>query len=164
MNKRTVQFTAVGRAAFVLPAVAYVARTTGAPLSFIDIGCSAGLLTSFARYNYDYGSGPYVGGRGELTIDSFRFVGAPPAFLADVPKIERAVGVDLNPVDPADPKERRWIDALCPPDMIRERGQLRAALDYRARTTLPVLRADALQALPGLLATMPNPICALAAL
>ena len=163
MKKRTVQFTLAGRAAFVLPAIAYVARLAGEPLSFIDIGCSAGLLTSFARYAYDYGDGRRIGDPTALTIDSFRFTGGPPAFLSHIPKIGRLVGIDLNPVDPADPKERRWIDALCPPDMAEERRQLRAALDLRARTALPVTRGDALAALPDFLTSMPDPICALAA-
>jgi hypothetical protein len=163
MKRRTVQFTLAGRAAFVLPAIAYVAHLAGEPLSFIDIGCSAGLLTSFARYAYDYGGGRKMGDPTVLTVDSFRFVGGPPAFLTHIPKIERLVGIDLNPVDPADPKERRWIDALCPPDMAEERRQLRAALDLRARIALPVIRGDALAALPDFLTSMPDPICALAA-
>jgi hypothetical protein len=163
MKRRTVQFTLAGRAAFVLPAIAYVARLAGEPLSFIDIGCSAGLLTSFARYAYDYGDDRKIGDRTALTIDSFRFAGGPPAFLTHIPKIGRLVGIDLNPVDPADPKERRWIDALCPPDMAEERRQLRAALDLRASIALPVVRGDALVALPDFFTSMPDPICALAA-
>lgn len=163
MKRRTVQFTVAGRAAFVLPAVAHVARLAGEPLSFIEIGCSAGLLTLFAHYAYDFGPGGRVGGPADLTITSFRFVGAVPSFLTSIPKIGERVGIDLNPVDPADPRERRWIDALCPPDMVEERRQLRAALDFRACTPLPIVKGDALAALPGLLASMPDPICVLAA-
>jgi hypothetical protein len=162
MKRRTVQFTLAGRAAFVLPAIAYVAGLAGEPLSFIDIGCSAGLLTSFARYAYDYGGGRKMGDPTTLTIDSFRFAGGPPVFLTHIPKIDRLVGIDLNPVDPADPKERHWIDASA-----RHGGRTpstaRAALDLRARTALPVIRGDALAALPHFLTSMPDPICALAA-
>jgi hypothetical protein len=162
MKRRTVQFTVAGRAGFIMPAIAFVARLTGRPLSLIDIGCSAGLLTLFDHYDYDFGDGYRVGGPAGITINSFRFDGPPPGFLTQIPEIAERVGIDLNPVDPADPAERRWIDALCPPDMILERRQLRAALDLRARTPLPVIKGDALIALPGLLAAMPDPICALA--
>jgi hypothetical protein len=163
MKRRTVQFTVAGRAGFILPAVAYVARMAGGkPLSLIDIGCSAGLLTLFDHYAYDFGEGHRIGDPTGIAINGFRFIGAPPAFLTSIPTIGKRVGIDLNPVDPADPVERRWIDALCPPDMRRERRQLRAALDLRARTPLPVITGDALLALPGLLATMPDPICVLA--
>ncbi len=135
MKRRTVQFTVTGRAGFILPAVAYVADLTGGkPLSLIDIGCSAGLLTLFDHYAYDFGEGHRIGDPAGITIDGFRFVGATPAFLTGIPRIGKRVGIDLNPVDPADPAERRWIDALCPPDMRRERRQLRAALDLRAWT------------------------------
>jgi hypothetical protein len=163
MRGRTVQLTFAGRAAFVLPAIAYVAREAGEPLSFIDIGCSAGLLTQFAHYSFDYGGGYHLGPSDGLTIDTFRFADGPPAFLSRVPEICRTVGIDLNPVDPADPREARWIDALCPPDMNAERRQLRAALALRARTGLSVIRGDALQAVPQLLATWSDPVCALAA-
>ena len=162
MKRRTVQFTVAGRAAFVLPAVAYVARLAGEPLSFIDIGCSAGLMTSFDRYSYDFGEDGRIGDRTDLTIGSFRFIGGMPAFLRHVPRINERVGIDLNPVDPTDPDERRWIDALCPPDMVEERNQLCAALDFRARTSLPVIKGDALLALPRLFASIPDPICVLA--
>jgi hypothetical protein len=163
MKRRTVQFTVTGRAGFILPAVASVADLTGGrPLSLIDIGCSAGLLTLFDHYAYDFGEGRRIGDPAGIAIDGFRFVGAAPAFLTGIPKIGKRVGIDLNPVDPADPAERRWIDALCPPDMRWERRQLRAALDLRARTPLPVITGDALFALPGLFATMPDPICVLA--
>jgi hypothetical protein len=46
--------------------------------------------------------------------------------------------------------------------MVEERRQLRAALDFRARTPLAVIRDDALAALPGLFAALPDPICLLA--
>jgi hypothetical protein len=162
VRRRTLQYTSAGRAAFVLPAVAYVARNEAKPLSLIDIGCSAGLLTSFDRYAYDFGPDGRLGGPSDLTITSFRFAGGKPAFLTGIPKIAARVGVDLNPIDPADPREYRWIDALCPPDMVEERRQLRAALTFRARNSLRVIAGDALAELPALFATMADPICALA--
>jgi hypothetical protein len=161
MNKRTVQFTAAGRAAFVLPVVAYAAAQAGEPLSLIDVGCSAGLMTCFADYDYDYGSSRRIGESGSLTISGFQFERDSPAFLTRIPKIGERIGIDLDPVDPTDPKERRWVDAFCPPDMSEERRQLRNALDLRARTPLRVIKSDALTVLPKLLASLPNPICVL---
>ena len=163
MKERMVQLTFVGRAAFVLPALAYVARLAGEPLSFIDVGCSAGLLTMFTSYSYDYGPGRRIGSAADLALAPFRFEGPPPDFLTGIPKLGPVVGIDLNPVSAADPIERRWIEALYAPDMVEERRRLRAALDLRARTPLTVLKGDASILLPDLLATMPDPICVLAA-
>jgi hypothetical protein len=163
MKERVVQLTFVGRAAFVLPALAYVARLAGEPLSFIDVGCSAGLLTMFTHYFYDYGLGRRIGGTADLALAPFRFESPTPGFLTGIPKLGPVVGIDLNPVSAVDPIERRWIEALYAPDMIEDRRRLRAALDLRARTPLTVLKGDASILLPDLLATMPDPICVLAA-
>lgn len=163
MKKRTVQFTFASRAAFVLPTIAYVARLAGEPISLIDIGCSAGLITAFTEYAYDYGFGGRIGNDSAMAISGFRFQGlAPHALLMKIPEIGARVGIDLNPVDPSDPEERRWIDALCPPDMAEERAELRAALALRARINIPVIRGDALATLPAVLSSMPDPICILA--
>jgi hypothetical protein len=121
------------------------------------------LLTSFDRYAYDFGPDGRLGLPTDLTITSFRFVGGKPAFLTAIPRIGARVGIDLNPVDPADSREYRWIDALCPPDMVEERRQLHAALTFRARSALNVITGDALIELPALFATISDPICALAA-
>ncbi len=161
MKTRMVQFTLAGRAGFAFPTIAHVARLAGEPLSFIEVGCSAGLLTQFDRYSYDFGPAGRVGDPKNLAITSLRFVGAPPPFPLFIPKIGERVGIDLNPIDPSDLVERRWIDALCPPDMVEERRQLRAALDLRAATPLPVVKGDALTVVPGYLAAMPEPICLL---
>lgn len=163
MQTRTVQLTMAGRAAFVLPLIAYVAQLTGEPLSFIEIGCSAGLLTLFDQYNYDYGPAGRVGRAGQFAINSLRFVGTPPALGADVPRIQDRVGIDLNPVDATNRDERLWIEALIPPDMTHESRQMRAALDLRARTEIPLVKGDALAVVPRFLESMRRPICILAA-
>ncbi len=163
MKRRTVQFTMPGRAAFLLPAVSYVANLAGEPLSLIDIGCGAGLLTNFTEYAYDYGFGERIGDRSKLVLSGFRWVGEPPhAFIKKIPLVGSRVGIDLNPVDPNDPDEYRWVDALCPPDMVEERRSLRAAMELRARSNIPVVRGDALKRMPPILATLRNPICVVA--
>jgi hypothetical protein len=163
MKRRTVQFTMPGRAAFMLPALSYVANLAGEPFSLIDIGCGAGLLTNFTEYAYDYGFGERIGDRSKLVLSGFRWIGEPPhALIKKIPVVGSRVGIDLNPIDPRDPDEFRWIDALCPPDMVEERRSLRAAMELRGRSNIPVVRGDALKRVPPILATMKNPICVMA--
>ena len=66
---------------------------------------------------------------------------------------------NLKPIDPRDPSERRWLDALLPPDWIEERRQLRAALDFRAATPVEVHAGDALDIVPRLLSEVADPVC-----
>jgi hypothetical protein len=159
MKTRIVQTTVVRRAAFLLPAMAHVAALVGAPLSIVEVGCSAGLLTLFDHYRYDFGDGVVIVELDGPLVSGFHYIGAKPPMPARMPEIRERIGIDLHPVDPRDLAEARWIDAVLPADLIEDRRQLRAALDYRARTPLQVVAGDALKALPGILSTLPDPVC-----
>jgi hypothetical protein len=157
LKTRTVQTTVVRRSAYLLPAMAHLAKLLGQPFSIVEVGSSAGLLTLFDHYRYDFGDGIAVGPNGPL-VSGFNYLGAKPA-PARMPEIKERVGVDLNPVDPNDAAEARWIDAVLPADLIEDRRQLRAALAYRAKTPLRVIQGDALQVLPDVLSSLPDPVC-----
>jgi len=159
LQTRMVQTTVVRRAAYLLPAMAHLARLVDAPLSIVEVGSSAGLLTLFDHYRYDFGDGVAVGPADGPLVSGFRYIGAKPSVPVRMPVIRERVGVDLNPVDPRDQVEARWIDAVLPADLVEDRRQLRAALAYRARTPLSVVEGDALEVLPGILSTLPDPVC-----
>ena len=156
LKTRTVQTTVVRRAAYLLPAMAHLARRLGRPFSIVEVGSSAGLLTLFDHYRYDFGDGIALGPDGPL-VSGFTYLGNKPV-PAEMPAIAERVGIDLNPVDPNDTAEMRWIDAVLPADLVEDRQQLRAALGYRAKTPLRVVQGDALKVLPGVLAGLPDPI------
>ena len=161
LRTRTVQTTIVGRAGHLLPAMAHAARQAdGEPLTLIEVGCSAGLLTLFDHYRYDFGTLGQVGPVDGPPVTSCRFDPAPPLPII-MPRIANRIGVDLNPIDATDPEERRWIEALLPPDWQAERAQIRTALDYRARTPFPIQRGDAMQVVPALLKDSRGPVCVL---
>lgn len=160
VRERTVQLTTAGRAALVLPAMAHVARVAGEPLSLIEIGASAGVLTLFDHYRYDYGAGRVLGEPGAPSWAGCEFSGMPP-LPREMPRIARRAGIDLRPIDPRSPTERRWLEALLPPDWTEERRALVACLDLRAATPLDMRVGDALDVLPELLAIMPDPVVVL---
>jgi len=157
LKTRTVQTTAVRRSAYLLPAMAQLAERLGTPFSIVEVGSSAGLLTLFDHYRYDFGNGVSVGPDGPL-VSGFTYLGKKPA-PARMPAIAERVGIDLNPVDPNDAVEVRWVDAVLPADLVEDRRQLRAALTYRAKTPLRVVQGDALKVLPDVLASLPDPVC-----
>lgn len=155
---RTVQTTFVHRAALVAAGARIVADEVGEPLSLVEIGCSAGILTLFDHYEYDFGAAGRFGPAGRARV-------APPPWVGDrrpkagpPPRIGERVGLDLNPIDPSDPLERRWIVALAPADWVDERRQLSIALEHRAATPLRTIRGDAMASLPTLLPSLPDPI------
>ena len=157
VRTRTVQLTTAGRAALVLPAMTHVAARAGGPLSLIEIGASAGVLTLFDRYRYDYGLAGTRGEPGAPLCGRCEFRGMPP-LPREIPRIARRVGVDLRPIDPRSPAQRRWLQALLPPDWTEERRALLACLDLRAGAPLDVRAGDALDLVPELVASMPDPV------
>jgi hypothetical protein len=159
MHARTVQVTLAGRNAEALPAIAEVARRAARPLTFVEVGCSAGITTLFDHFGYDYGALGRIEGRAPIVLRGVVFEGAPPAIPSSAPRVERRIGIDLNPIDPRDPLERRWIEALISPELLRERAELHAALEYRASTDFELLRGDALQVLPQILPGLADPVC-----
>ncbi len=155
---RTVQTTFLNRAGLIAPAARVIADRVGEPLSLIEIGCSAGLLTLFDHYQYDFGADGRFGDASRPLVAAPNFVGAGRPKPGPPPRVGARVGLDLNPVDVSDPFERRWIEALAPPDWKAQRAQLAAALEYRAKTSLRTIAGDAMLALPALLEEMPAPL------
>jgi hypothetical protein len=155
LHGRTVQSTYVERCRSLLPPLSEVARHAGEPLALVEIGCSAGVLLTVDAYSYD------LGGRTAGPAD------APVALEGDlqggpalrIPRIGARIGLDLHPVDVRDPAARRWVLALCFPELRAHQARLATALDVVARTDIRMLAGDALATLPQVLAETPGPLC-----
>ncbi|HEV2639357.1 MAG TPA: DUF2332 domain-containing protein [Actinocrinis sp.] len=156
---RETQTNEVLRSAQILPALGWARACTRRPLALIEVGTSAGLLLHADRYAYSYefddgerlpgGSGsadgvPRLDCRvlGRATPKSLR-----PFVTGDLPVASR-VGLDLNPLDPADPQDRAWLRALMWPEHTARRERLEAALAHAARRPVRLRRGDALRILP----------------
>ncbi|WBU37851.1 DUF2332 domain-containing protein [Homoserinibacter sp. YIM 151385] len=151
---RTTQTNEVMRCA---PLLAALDRIPG-DLALLEIGASAGLCLLPDRYGIRFdGAAPL--GPGEPRLDCTT-TGVGRAPLAS-PRIVHRAGVDLHPLDVADQDDRRWLEALLPPDRADRLGRLRAAIGTArdARTSGEVAVAlregDALAALPALLDEAP---------
>ncbi|MDG2005094.1 MAG: DUF2332 domain-containing protein, partial [Novosphingobium sp.] len=156
LQSRTVQSTYVERCWCLMPALAHVAGLVGEPLNLVEIGCSAGVLLTCDAYSYD------VPGRGgiepvdaPLTITG-DYAGVPPVGM---PAIGKRVGIDLHPLDATSPADRRWLLALCLPEFREQQARLASSLDVVARTDMQLIKGDALDCLPELLAGIEGPIC-----
>lgn len=154
MLTRRTQTNEPARAAALLPALAQIAGDTGKPLTLIEVGASAGLVLQVDRYSYDYGGVTLVGADPLAPVLRCEARGATPVPAA-VPAIAWAGGLDLNPLDPADPDDAAWLACLVWPDQPERAARLDAALATARRRPLPVTAGDLVADLPALVAQAP---------
>lgn len=151
---RRVQTNEVGRCALFLPALALLAGD--APLAHVDVGTSAGLTTLLPRFSYRYdtenGSGTPFGGDGPLLVCSTRGSGPVPT---SIPAIASARGIDLDPIDIADPDDARWLQACCWPDQTDRFERLAAAIDMAAARPPEIVTGDAVDSIRSTIDAVP---------
>lgn len=113
------QMNEVARCADVLPVLAAIGEEDGRPLALVDLGTGAGLGLHLDRYHYTYRSvgspDRTVGERSspvQLTCE-VRPGGAPPV-PRELPVVADRVGIDVEPLDVADPHTYDWLAACVP--------------------------------------------------
>jgi len=156
LASRTVQSTYVERCWSLMPALAHVASEAGEPLNLVEIGTSAGVLLTCDAYAFDVPGRGLVGPEDAPLVITGRYEGAPPIGM---PVIGKRIGLDLHPLDARSPEERRWLLALCLPELCEQQARLATALDVVARTDMRLMEGDALDLLPGALAMTEGPVC-----
>ncbi|HEU5353753.1 MAG TPA: DUF2332 domain-containing protein [Actinocrinis sp.] len=157
------------RAAQLFPAFGWAQACTRRPLGLIEVGASAGLLLHADRYSYVYefedGSELAAGeGSADGVPDLHCAVRGPAAaaakaltpFVSKNVRIASRVGLDINPLDPADPDSRAWLDALIWPEHADRRERLRGALAHAARRPVRLRKGDALRTLPDAVDGVPG--------
>ena len=154
------QTQVVRRCTCLLPVLALVYREAAAPLALIDVGASAGLNLNFDRYAYRYlRAGREVlrwgrdAARVELEAD-LRGPGTLPEPPLEIPVASRD-GIDVNPIDLADPDELLWLRALIWPEHMERHGQLVDAAAELKASPIRLHRGDATRDLPHLLERVP---------
>ncbi len=158
VTTHSVQTNEVGRCTSLLPAFGLVAaQAHGQPLALVELSTSAGLNLLWDAYGYDYGQA----GRSGDPWSPVQLACTPrgdysPPLPAGLPTVLYRVGIDLNPLDVADPTARQWLQALIWPEH-RERAQiLEAALDVARRSLPPLVAGDLAEELPTVLADVPR--------
>jgi hypothetical protein len=150
MHSRFTQTNEPARCAALITAVGDL----DGPLGLVEVGSSAGLCLYPDRYSYEFDGRP-VGPRSavHLTTSTTGPVPVPDR----LPQVAARVGVDQNPLDPADPDDRAWLRALvwpgpnAPPRLER----LDAAALIAEQEPATVLTGDLIARLPEALAVLP---------
>lgn len=156
------------RAARLRPAFGWAQAGLGRALGLIEVGTSAGLLLHPDRYGYEYAfeDGSVLECPPPANADDRDAVAAPmlrcpmrgratakllaPLVTKDL-RISSRVGLDLNPLNPADAETRSRLhaDAQLRPEESDRRARLDAALAMAARLPARLRKGDALDILPA---------------
>lgn len=148
IRRRSTQTNEPARCAVLLPLPSALPQ----PLALIEVGASAGLCLHPDRYRYD--GAPPIGDPGAQPLLECETTGPVP--IPDkVPQVVWRAGVDLNPLDPADPDDVRWLECLVWPGRDDRLARLRVALQVARRQPAPIVRGDLTRALAPLLHQLP---------
>jgi hypothetical protein len=151
MRARATQTNEPARCTALLP---LLGRLDG-PLALIEVGASAGLCLYPDRYSYEYDGRP-VGPRSSVHLRCTTTGEVP--LPSRLPDVVARIGIDLNPLDPADPQDRAWLRALVwPGPRAADRlARLDAAAALAAREPAVLLRGDLAERLPEALGLVPE--------
>jgi len=151
LPRRRVQTNEPGRC---VPLTVALARIPG-PIALVELGASAGLCLIPDRYGYRLRTpgGLAVLGEGPPVLEAETDATLVPQALPD---IRWRRGVDLAPLDAADPEDARWLEASLPPDRPERRARLREALAAARLEPPEVVAGDALASLGALAAAAPR--------
>ena len=170
VTTRVVQTNEVQRCTSLLPAFAKAsqwAQGASKPLALVEVGAGAGLNLLWDRYGYSYDHMNDMHPSGHA---SQRRTGNPdspvqltcrvrgekePTLPASMPAIASRIGVDLNPIDVHDQREVLWLRALVWPEQKYRAELLGRAVQFAWANPVTLIRGDALDLLPGIIAGIP---------
>ncbi|MET9292731.1 DUF2332 domain-containing protein [Streptomyces sp. NPDC003077] len=151
--RRTTQTNEPARCATLLPLLVRLPQ----PLALLEVGTSAGLCLHPDRYRYRFDDRPEFGAPDSAAVFPCRTNPGTP--VPDrLPEVVWRGGIDLNPLDPADPDDLRWLQALIWPDGTGDRPRRqRAAIETVRTAPRPhIVRGDLVDELPALAAAAPS--------
>lgn len=137
-SRRSIQTNEPLRCAALLPALS----TVEGPIALLEVGASAGLCLYPDRYSYRYAGGPDLdpaAGASPVVLHS-AVSGEPPLRM---PEVVWRAGIDLQPLDAAEPSDRRFLTSLVWPGETGRAERISAALDIVAADPPLLIAGDA---------------------
>ncbi len=152
------QMNEVGRCADVVPALQAAAGDQEVVL--VDVGTGAGLALNLDRYRYVFrGPGGKVTTAGDpesqVIIETELRGQAAPAIGPKLPSVVDRVGIDVEPLDIADPDVRAWL-AACIPQEIGAVTRFHRAMEVAVAHPARMVRGDGTARLPDVLSDIPE--------
>jgi hypothetical protein len=146
---RHTQTNEAGRCSALLPAIW---ETGLGRFHLIDLGASAGLNLALDRYRYRW-DGLEWGPESPVVLQCAIRGRMPDP--RDLELLSRT-GLDLNPLDPSDPDDRQWLEALIWPEQEERRRRLHAALAIHRDVDVDLIAGDATETLGLALERLPG--------
>jgi hypothetical protein len=138
--KSAPQTNEVRRSAALLPGFITIAELFDKPLVLSEIGASAGLNLQWDRYRYILQGNQWGDVASTVLIEPDWHGDTPPVGKVEV---KQRAACDLNPLDAANPDDRRRMLAYIWADQADRISRTRNALDLAAKNQLHVEKADA---------------------
>jgi len=151
MRVRATQTNEPRRCAVLLPVLAQF----DGPIALLEVGASAGLCLHPDRYSYSWGGVRLDPTSGPSAVLLECDVTGDPPLPALMPQIVWRAGLDLNPLDVSDPADTHWLETLIWPEQTERLARIRAAIEIARRDPARIVRGDALDGLPALVAEAP---------
>lgn len=155
VENRKTQTNEVRRCSALLPGFAEINDRVDEPVSMVEVGASAGLNLFWKSYGYRYPGYREIKGE-EPVIECEIREGEPPL---DVDfDVEERIGLDINPLDVSDEKDRRWLKALTWPEHEERRERLEKALQKASDDPPEVREGDAVDDLVETVSELDEPV------
>lgn len=158
VSTRVTNTNEIGRSSIINAGMRALTERAGEPLCLIEIGASAGLNMIWDKYTVHYmrNSENFIVNEGNsLAIDcELRGDKLPP--LGPAPRVDKRVGIELNPVDLDNQEDSDWQCALMWPDQPERLQRIRKAIEIARQTETEILSGDAIATLPEVLSRMPD--------
>jgi len=162
---RMTQTNEPARCATLLPVFEQIRAESDKPLALIELGPSAGLCLLPDRFAYRYDDGDVLGAENLAAgapLLECSTTGDPP-LPTRLPEVASRTGVDLNPLDGADPETARWLKCLVWPGQTERLARLSAGLDVLAALPednpggpVKLIRGDLLENVESLVGAVPD--------
>lgn len=149
---RRTQTNEAGRSATLLPVFARFPE----PLSLIEVGASAGLCLFPDRLSYRYGDVIVDPVDGPSPVLLSCRVSGPAEIPTRLPEVVHRAGVDLNPLDVSDRRDREWLEALVWPGQDDRLARLRAVSAIAAADPPRLVTGDLNDRIGELVAAAPR--------
>lgn len=127
-------------------------KTPATSFHLVDVGTSAGLNLHLDRYHYQWDATTWGSDSPVSLQTTMRGAGVVPR---EIDVLSRT-GLDLNPIDPSDPNDRRWLEALIWPEHHERRKRLRASLVIAAENPVDMVKGDLFETLSKTLDSLPK--------
>ena len=155
VQRQGVQTNEVQRLWVLLPL--FLHATRGADVvDVVELGASGGLNLVFDRYRYGYEHGEWGAHDAALALSGTERTPLPASLLAQRLPVRSRIGIDRAPVDVTTAEGARLLESFVWAGQTERAANLRAAIDVVRDDPPTIVRGDITEALPELLATLPD--------